>query len=352
MAASRTGARRAAVWQILFLVLGLLTLAGLIYEVGLSSVLDVLENLGWLTPLIVLPYFLSYFVDSIGWWWILRHDFDPSPQEHRPALQLLHLFSMRAAGEAVNAITPTAYLGGEPVKAWLLQRLGIPLAAAMASVLVSKTALMLTQGGYVCLGLLVALQRWQPAIPLPLAAAVGLLLGILTFGCMIGAQRHGLFGSLLALLRRWSGRGALLASLEADLHTLDHHLREFYGSRVQDFSICCIFHFLGWVVGSVEVYLALWLLGTPVEFATAFAIEALSGVAKMAAVIVPGSLGVQEGGQVLIFVAFGLSAPLAVTFGLLRRGRELLWIGFGFAVLIHHQALAWMRERGMAGRKS
>jgi uncharacterized membrane protein YbhN (UPF0104 family) len=103
------------------------------------------------------------------------------------------------------------------------------------------------------------------------------------------------------------------------------------------------------VVGSFEVYLALWLLGHPVPFASAFAIEALSGVAKMAAVIVPGSLGVQEGGQVLIFVAFGLTAPLAVTFGLLRRGRELLWIGFGFAVLIHHHALGRLRDRWMAG---
>jgi hypothetical protein len=57
---------------------------------------------------------------------------------------------------------------------------------------------------------------------------------------------------------------------------------------------------------------------------------------------------VQEGGQVLIFVAFGLTAPLAVTFGLLRRGRELLWIGFGLAVLIHHHALGRLRERWMA----
>jgi len=71
--------------------------------------------------------------------------------------------------------------------------------------------------------------------------------------------------------------------------------------------------------------------------------EALSGVAKLAALFVPGSLGIQEGGQVLIFVAFGLGAPLAMTFSLLRRGRELLWVGFGL-VLFHHQALRWMRQ--------
>ncbi len=338
-------------WQAVFLVLGLLVFAGLLYGVGLLAILDVLEHLGWLTPLIVLPYVTSYLADSIGWWWILRREFDASRGNPRRAPHLLQLFGMRAAGEAVNAITPTAYLGGEPLKAWLLQRYDIPLAPALASVLVSKTALMLTQGGYVFLGLLVALHRWRPAVPLSLAVAVGLLLGILAFGLMIGAQRRGLFGSLLVLVRRWSRREALLASVEADLHALDDRLREFYGTRAQDFSICCAFHFLGWVVGSLEVYVALWLLGHRVEFPRAFAIEALSGVAKLAAVIVPGSLGVQEGGQVLIFVAFGLTAPLAVTFGLLRRGRELLWIGYGFAVLIHHHALGWLRKRSMAGQE-
>ena len=341
--------RRTMLWQVLFLALGLFVFAGVIHGVGLRAILDVLAHLGWLTPLIVLPYFTSYLVDSIGWGWILRRQFDLSPGTPRRPPHLLQLFGIRAAGEAVNAITPTAYLGGEPLKAWLLQRYGIPLAPALASVLISKTALMLTQGGYVFLGLLVALHRWRPAISLSLVAAIGLLLGILTFGLMIGAQRRRLFGSLLTWVRRWSGRETLLAPLEADLHALDDRLREFYDSRAADFSICCAFHFLGWLVGSLEVYLVLWLLGHPVQLASALAIEALSGVAKTAAVIVPGSLGVQEGGQVVIFVAFGLTAPLAVTFGLLRRGRELLWISFGFAVLIHHQALGWLRGRRAAG---
>ena len=49
-------------------------------------------------------------------------------------------------------------------------------------------------------------------------------------------------------------------------------------------------------------------------------------------------------GQVLIFAAFGLNAPVAMTFSLLRRGRELLWVGFGLIVLLQGQALRWIRE--------
>lgn len=350
MAERKAGARLTVAWQALFLVLGLLLFAGLIHGVGLGAVLDVLEHLGWLTPLIAAPYFTCYLVDSLGWWWILRHGFDRPAGNPTPAPRLLQLFAVRAAGEAVNAITPTASLGGEPLKAWLLQQHGIPINLGLASLLVSKTALMLTQGCFVFLGLLLSLHRWRPAVSLPVTATVGLLLGILIFGLMIRVQRRGLFGSLLGLSRRWSGREALLASWEADLLALDDRLRGFYSSRVRDFLICCGFHFLGWVAGSWEVYVVLWLLGHPVDFPSAFAIEALSGVAKLAGVIVPGSLGVQEGGQVLIFVAFGLGAPLALTFSLLRRGRELLWIGFGLAVLLHHHALGWLRDRRMTER--
>jgi len=337
--------RRKAVWQVVLLALGLLLFAGLIYGVGPTAVLQALQRLGWLTPLVVIPYFTSYFVDSIGWLWILRRAFSPAAGNPGPAPSLLQVFAIRAAGEAVNGITPTAYLGGEPLKAWLLQQHGVPLVPGLASVLISKTALMLTQGGFVFLGALIALHHWRSEIPLPAAAVLGLLLGVLTFAPIIGVQRRGLFGILLGISRRWSGREALLASWEADLLALDEQLRGFYKTRVRDFLICCGLHFLGWVVGTWEVFLTLWLLGEPVDFLSAFSIEALSGVAKLAAVIVPGSLGVQEGGQVVIFAAFGLTAPLAVTFSLLRRGRELLWIGFGMAVLLKHHALGWLKGR-------
>ncbi len=84
------------------------------------------------------------------------------------------------------------------------------------------------------------------------------------------------------------------------------------------------------------------ILGHPVDFGTAFAIEALAGVAKLAAVVVPASLGIQESGQLLIFVAFGLGAPLALAFSVIRRARELFWIAYGL--------LALWRERGQNAR--
>jgi len=331
-------------WQLFLLAAGLLLFAALVYAAGPRAVLATLSRLGWLTPLLALPYFTSYAVDCIGWWWVLSHRLGQRDGPWRtPGLP--RLFGIRAAGEAVNAITPTAYFGGEPLKAWLLTGYGVPLGYALASVLISKTALMLTQGLFVFLGGLIALQWWRSSIPLPLAAGGGILLMALVAAGLVGLQRRGLFGLLLSLSRRLTGRRRLLASWEAELAGVDRLLHDFYADHLQDFLICCTFHFLGWVVGALEVYVVLRMLGQPVDFLAAFAIEALAGVAKLAALIVPASLGVQEGGQVLIFVAFGLGAPLAMTFSVIRRCRELIWVGFGLAVLIRRQALRWLAGR-------
>jgi len=114
------------------------------------------------------------------------------------------------------------------------------MARGLASVVVSKTALLLTQGVFVLLGLLVALGRWQTAVPMWAAAAIGTSLALLVAVVVIGIQRYGLFGLLLSLFsRRLSGRESLLASGEAEVTALDGLLRDCYGARPGAFLLCC-----------------------------------------------------------------------------------------------------------------
>ncbi|HEV8243514.1 MAG TPA: hypothetical protein VGQ07_05935, partial [Nitrospirales bacterium] len=48
---------------------------------------------------------------------------------------------------------------------------------------------------------------------------------------------------------------------------------------------------------------------------------------------IPGSIGGQEAGTVLVFVAFGLTEAAGVTFAIVRRIREIFWIAFGLWAL-------------------
>ena len=84
------------------------------------------------------------------------------------------------------------------------------------------------------------------------------------------------------------------------------------------------FHTLSWVLGGAEVWLALWALGQPVSLAQAVVIESLGMAARSAGFMVPGALGIQEGGFVLAAGLFGIPPGTALSLSVLKRLRELL----------------------------
>jgi len=67
------------------------------------------------------------------------------------------------------------------------------------------------------------------------------------------------------------------------------------------------------------------VLGAEASFAQAFAIEALIQLVSSAAFLIPGGLGVQEGGFVLIGGLLGFDAPTCLALAGARRVRDLLF---------------------------
>ena len=66
---------------------------------------------------------------------------------------------------------------------------------------------------------------------------------------------------------------------------------------------------------------------------SAISIGALSVFVKSSTFFIPGSLGAQDGGNLLLLSVFGYSDLTGITFALLRRFRELVWIGIGLLCL-------------------
>jgi putative membrane protein len=75
---------------------------------------------------------------------------------------------------------------------------------------------------------------------------------------------------------------------------------------------------------SLEIWLALYFLGSPISFAEAVVLESLIQALSSAAFFVPGALGVQEGGFVLIGGALGLDPSMSLALAGARRLRDLL----------------------------
>ena len=93
-----------------------------------------------------------------------------------------------------------------------------------------------------------------------------------------------------------------------------------------------------WLCEASETFLLLRLFGFDVAWSDAIAIESVMSVLKALAFFVPAGLGVQDAGYAAFISSMsGMSGtgalPLAAAFALVKRARELCYMGLGYVLL-------------------
>ncbi len=303
------------VLRVVLLLVGLGFLVVLVLEHDPAAIFASIGRLSWrLLVILAFPMAAVMALDALGWRYAFLRD----------RLSFGTLLATRLAGEAFNVVTPTASLGGEAVKAWLL-RDRVPLDESVPSVIIAKTTITLAQGLFLLLG--IALAEIVLAGSALLRAMQWLLaLEVVALAIFILMQTRGLVGSSARLLDRLGlramGGGATAARV-------DQALADFYRGEPRRLALSIAFHLAAWILGALETWLVLSFLGVPVSLLTATVIEAFATGVRFATFVVPGSLGAQEGGLLVIFLALGLGGSAAVSFGLVRRLRELTWVAIG-----------------------
>ncbi len=227
----------------------------------------------------------------------------------------------RWIGESINDLLPVLQMGGNVVKAWLLADRGVPVGLAGASVVVDVTLVVLSQILFTLLGVGLLLPFIGGGKALPVIAVGATILAILLAG-FYAAQRRGLFGFVARLSRNILG-GAEWTSVSNNASTIDAEILKLYRRRWALIA-SGVWHMLGWFLGIAEVWVGLYLLGHPVDIRTALLFESLGQTIRTGAFAVPGALGVQEGGYVLVGSALGIEPGVALALSLARRVRELL----------------------------
>lgn len=295
----------------------------ILYTSDLHAVWQQIRNLQWRFGLIFLFYGLTFGLDTLGW----RFTLTPAAQSR---IRWGSLFRARLAGEAVNYVTPTAWIGGEPVKAVLLsKRHGVPLADGIASVVVAKTTFVFSMLFFILTGLGVAV--WTGSLPSNVVRWIWVVFPLVTFlvGLFLIFQFLKPFTQGLNLIR-WVGPG-WLQTVGEKVRPWDQAIHSFYRQSPKAVFLSLSFHFLGWLAGVMEVYLILRFLQIPVSLTTAWSIEAVWVLLKSGAFMIPASLGASEGISLAICMGLGIGAVSGVALGLVRRARELLWVGLGLA---------------------
>ncbi len=144
-------------------------------------------------------------------------------------------------------------------------------------------------------------------------------------------QRRGLFSRLMQAVKRISRKrdwSQWIAQAQAiDLSVQGTYRRN--GPVTASFALSLV----GWLVGTGEVFLIASFLGTPVSWRDALLLESLGQAIRGAGFAIPGALGVQEGGYLLLAPLAGLTPNAALALSLAKRARELLLGLPGLSVL-------------------
>jgi putative membrane protein len=258
---------------------------------------------------------------------------------------------VRFVRDATNALLPMAQVGGDIIGAGLLTLSAVPGALAAASVIVDILVQAATQFLFAIVGLvfLVALGADET---LARTAAIGLAFAALLLVGFYLAQRRGGQRILRAIMSRLTGdrKWRVLGTIDA----VYQYLTMIYASRFGLVSSSAV-HMAGWVVGVAEVSIVFAFMGHPVSLAEAVVIESLLHAIRGAAFAIPGALGAQEGGLVLLCAVFGIPPEQAIALSLVKRAADLV---LGVPGLLGWQLLEWGRlmpnswQRGQYRRQS
>ena len=314
MRAIRTAAR-----PVLFGV-GLAVVVYLIWDLGPATIWETFRRLSWgVLVVLVFPAWIVVVLDTLGW----RFTFT------RPPRSLFHLLAVRLAGEAINASTPTASVGGEPIKAYLL-RSEVATRDAVVSVILDKTTVVVSQVILLAVGLLAGLAALRLSHPLMLTMAG--LLGVEVI-CAVGFVIMQLGGAIGGGGRLLSRLGIAPGVTQVKLEGFEHALRAAYVERWRPLLASTLYHFLASAIEALEIYVIVRFLSVPMPATVALGIGAFGNAVRFLSFMIPASLGAVETANVALFAAFGVAGSVGLTCTLVQRLREILWTAAGFAAL-------------------
>jgi uncharacterized protein (TIRG00374 family) len=309
--------------KLVYLIIGAALLGFVAVQTDLTQVWAMALKVGlWGFVAILLLYLTAFAIDALtfhmalvetpltaGWFW--------------------RIFNIRLVGEMFNAVLPAGGMGGEPVKALILKRrYGVGLKAGTASLVLGKTVNMIALVLFLAGGFAFMLQSAELPVFYKTIGGLGLAAFALSILAFFIIQRVRLTSRLSRRLSKLPG-GHRIAHRIEQISEFDNMLVHFYSQHGVRFLLAVVLAFINWLLGIGEVWIISWLLGHPVSFIDAWIIEAAIQLVRTAAFIMPASLGVQEGAFLLLYTAITGSPDLGLAVALVRRARELVWLGWG-----------------------
>jgi putative membrane protein len=294
-------------------------LIGLIVQQGAGQVALAVARAGWGIAAIIGLHALRLWSDTAGWIVLI-------PKEHRP--RMAAGFWMHWIGESVSNLLPAARVGGDILTARFAVLRGVPGIIAAASMLVDVTTCVFTKIIFTVAGFLFLFAATGKTNLLWIGL-VAELIAVLAITGFYLVQKAGVFKWTAALASRMA-KSSNWRGLVDNGEALDNAVRELYAQRLR-VAACGFLSMISWVIGAAEVWIGLNALGVRASILDGFILESASQGIRGALFLVPGALGVQEGGYLLVGNLLGIPGDISIALSVVLRVRELV---FGIPGLI------------------
>lgn len=309
------------IFKIVLVLSMLVLLFQFIRHTDLAEVRNALGKAGAGFIWVIVSTFVAYWCGAVGWWFCLG--------ESKSLISHSRIFVVRHISETVGAFNPASVAGGDMFKVFLLKPYGIEQQRALTSVVIYRFLMILSQ-----LVLFVIAMFWMVSGSGPgrgvlpggyivvMVSALLLLAGI----CFFWLKNAG----KLQLIAENSVSASRLGRVNSKIREVRIALYQFSINHPKELLFAFICFLLHWLIGSVEFYIILKLLGYDVTLMHGLLLDMGVVLVKSAGAFVPGQIGVEEIGNKLMLGVIGIaSATLWLSVSALRRTRQLFWILMG-----------------------
>jgi hypothetical protein len=303
-------------------LVGVVLFAITLSRLELASTLGSVRRLGVWLPIVLLPGAAWHVLRT--WGWLISF-----PDDTRPGFS--RLFRVRLAADAISFFTVRG-ITGEPLKVLLLYGEVEPKVAAAA---IALERLAIAVISVVVAGVVSTLAVRRLAMPgawnvLFSLLAAGAVFALASLALVVRRRTGDYVGRLVAHLERLSGR-RLEASraIRFVLDVEDVLLELLRGSR-RRLLLLTVIPLICYALTATEVLLVLWVVGEPIGFTAALAVDTFARLGSVASAFIPANVGALEAANVAPVAMLGLAGGGALA--LVRRIKALLWAGLGLVL--------------------
>jgi uncharacterized protein (TIRG00374 family) len=314
---------------------GLLLGISLIYwfasQAPLTEIWEQLKRFNVKIVFVIAVTFIGYMMVTIGW----KLSFYRFPGH----VSMMQLFLVWQIGESLAQINPTNVIAGDALKAILLKREKVPYKDSIVSLTILRFLTLLAALPVMLIGAYLFFDQIKiRANSASLGASIAILFALLIFLLYRMGSGKGILSPairiFLLLQKRFPDSERITRSID-NLKEVDGELSDFYKTKKVNFMAAFLLSFVSWLMGAVEFYVILYFLGLETSFLSCIAIAVGVMIFKALGTFVPGQIGIEEyASKIMLEFVNVPGAGVWITVSILRRARQVFWIGVGVIVFL------------------